>query len=515
MESPPYPIHGRIRGLDNTPRSSTEDGRFGRLFRRAPALCQPPERLRQLAETMQGEGPRADTALGTPDDEENPAIPAGYTYLGQFIDHDLTFDPVASFDRQNDPEARTNFRTPRFDLDSLYGRGPADQPYLYLDGVRFLLGKRLFDGNEPVSCDLPRNSQQRALIGDPRNDENKIVSQLHATMLRLHNAFVERGAAAGLTGEGLFHHAQQATRWHYQYVVLNDFLRRITGQDKYGAITRAREQRTLYRPRCSAFIPVEFSVAAYRFGHSMVRPSYLFNDGIRPKDGGVGTKDDHVPHRLPIFSPEPQSRSADMRGFGEFPDDWGFRWKYFFEMESQPHLPQPSYRIDTKLSDPLSLLRTVRVVDNDPPSLALRNLMRSQQLGLPSAQDVAQRLGITPLGADELFPLPTDEQIAEGEAMDPALRTCLLATFGTATPLWYYILREAEEAGGAHLGALGARVVAEVFVGLLEEDRSSYLNLAPGWTPAAADGGADFKMPDLLRIAAEAPSEQRAAAPRR
>src|SRR5262249_7515272 len=128
------------------------------------------------------------------DDEENSGISAGYTYLGQFIDHDLTFDPASSLQKTDDPDGLVDFRTPRFDLDCIYGRGPDDQPYLYRgDGVHMLLGMKL-TGNDadPNAHMVPRNTPEgtepaRALIGDPRNDENVIVSQLQSSMLRFHN----------------------------------------------------------------------------------------------------------------------------------------------------------------------------------------------------------------------------------------------------------------------------------------------------------------------------------------
>src|SRR5262245_39758638 len=129
------------------------------------------------------------------DDEENAGIAAGHTYLGQFIDHDITFDPASSLQQQNDPMALFDFRTPRLDLDSVYGRGPDDQPYMY-DGKMFRLGRPLFQLDQPTKArDLPRfhdpndpNGAKRALIGDKRNDENVIVSQLHAAVLQVHKA---------------------------------------------------------------------------------------------------------------------------------------------------------------------------------------------------------------------------------------------------------------------------------------------------------------------------------------
>lgn len=164
---------------------------------------------------------------------DNPEIPAGYTYLGQFIDHDITFDPSSSLQRMNDPEGLVNFRTPRFDLDSLYGSGPDDEPFQYDEasgGTKFLIGKgRHTDTEQPTADDdLPRNEQGRALIGDPRNDENTIVSQLHLTFSKLHNRLVDQvGTEHELTGDELFKKAQRLTRWHYQWVVVHDFLARI------------------------------------------------------------------------------------------------------------------------------------------------------------------------------------------------------------------------------------------------------------------------------------------------
>src|ERR1700688_4780176 len=199
---PPIHPHGVVRGLDKIHSSEQLDGRFGRLFRTLPPAQFTDDDLAALAQAMvaQADTPTPEDQI---DNEENtgtaadPGISAGYTYLGQFIDHDLTFDPASSLQKQNDPDALVDFRTPRFDLDNLYGRGPDDQPYLYAaDGVRVLLGRQL-TGNphDPKTRDVQRNAPdtgpKRALIGDPRNDENVIVSQLQATFLRFHNRIAD------------------------------------------------------------------------------------------------------------------------------------------------------------------------------------------------------------------------------------------------------------------------------------------------------------------------------------
>jgi hypothetical protein len=221
--------HGatEARGLQAVPQSPLHQGLFGRMFRKLPAQRPPDDLLAFLAATMiepAGAGPELD----------NPAIPAGYTYLGQFVDHDITFDPTSKLQRLNDPNALRNFRTPRFDLDSLYGAGPSDNPFLYEDegefaGVKLLVGRRLdqpaFRGAE--ARDLPRNWQGRALIGDPRNDENNIVPQLQLAFIDFHNAVVDRvKAEEGLSGQPLFEEAQRQVRWHYQWVVVHDFLKK-------------------------------------------------------------------------------------------------------------------------------------------------------------------------------------------------------------------------------------------------------------------------------------------------
>ena len=213
----------------STAKSPNFQGRFGRMFRSLPAGKygktdnDSRDALMALGTAMTAgfDGPKDGF-----DDEENAGIPAGYTYLGQFIDHDITFDPASSLQQQNDPDALVDFRTPRLDLDSLYGRGPDDQPYMY-DGNKFRLGRPLFENDQATKArDLPRfndpndpNGARRALIGDKRNDENVIVSQLHAAMLQFHNKLVDDRIPTAT-----FREIQQQVRWHYQWIVVNDFL---------------------------------------------------------------------------------------------------------------------------------------------------------------------------------------------------------------------------------------------------------------------------------------------------
>ena len=315
--------HGKIRGADLGPRSPLFEGRFGRMFRSLPPAEFSPADLHALAEAMVVPEPDP-TPADDPDAEENSGITAGYTYLGQFIDHDLTFDPASSLQQQDDPDALVDFRTPRFDLDSVYGRGPADQPYLYrADGVHMLLGDPLSSGNDAGARGLPRNAPEagepaRALIGDKRNDENVIVSQLHTVVLRFHNKVADVLAQGSALPD--FEEVQRFVRWHYQWVVLNDFLPTIVRPDVLAGVAPHIGKKTnvhvdppdlrFYKPKKDAFIPVEFSVAAYRFGHSMVRPSYRLSPTTA---------------ELPIFS----TTGPSLVGFQAFPTELGIDWGKF------------------------------------------------------------------------------------------------------------------------------------------------------------------------------------------
>src|SRR5262245_54813410 len=201
------PTHGLQRGPEEPTRSRMFEGLFGWMFRGLPWPAFDEQDLKDLGSRMTSQAPAVDENRDDPDES---GIPAGYTYLGQFIAHDLTFDPTSSLQRDNDPDALIDFRTPRFDLDSVYGRGPVDQPYLYEhDDLRLLLGETL--KNAPAQ-DVPRTRLGRAIIGDPRNDENVIIAQLHSIFLRFHNRMV------ALNPGETFEQIQRRVRWHYQWV---------------------------------------------------------------------------------------------------------------------------------------------------------------------------------------------------------------------------------------------------------------------------------------------------------
>lgn len=458
---PDRPHGAEPRGLTNTPRKRSYDGRFGRLFQEMaeqpahePENGTHQEELRGIAQAMREQaGPGGD----------NAGIPAGYVYLGQFIDHDITFDPTSQLQRRNDPEGLINFRTPRFDLDSVYGSGPSDEPFQYEpDGAH--VGFALLVEDRRGSPDLPRNSRGRALIGDPRNDENGIVSQLHVAFLKLHNRLLDDLLADHPDPEERFAAAQRAAQWHYQWVVVHDFLRRVIGAELHERLLvttqeadgSLRESVRLghYRHKRNPYLPVEFSGAAYRFGHSQVRDSYRINGTFERRLFDVG--------------------GDDFRGFQPLRPGWHASWPFFFELDAEG--PQLSRAIDTSLA---LTLATLQGGEGDDADLALRNLQRGASLGLSSGQAVARELGVEPLPDDQLAPA------AAGRA-----------------PLWFYVLREAQVLhSGEHLGPVGGRIVGETLLGLLRADPQSYLSLAPTWVPELPSRTGDareFDMVDLL-----------------
>jgi hypothetical protein len=401
---------------------------------------------------------------------DNTDIPAGYTYLGQFIDHDITFDPSSKRDEPNNARSRVNFRTPRLDLDSLYGSGPLVHPYLYdwtrsrPPGTRLLFAENPPDaavGGEPLAReDLPRNQQGRALIGDPRNDENVILTQLHLLFIRFHNAVVDHLVAEGeVPEEGLFDEAQRMVRWHYQWIVLKEFLPMVAGAQR---VERALARREHFKWRGEPFIPFEFSLAAYRFGHSMVRSDYVLQRRARR-----GT---------PLF--------PGLGGFRWLPARLVIDWELFFELPGADGVkPQSSQLINTTIARPLwSLPETGKAL----PRVTLE---RGREKGLPSGQEVARAMRERPLTDDDL----------PFRAVAQEART----TLSQETPLWAYILCEAEKEGseGAHLGPVGGGIVAEVLTGLLEGDPASYLSARPDWTPTELGTGGDFTFADLIDIA--------------
>ena len=495
-----------IRGFTLSRSSPLFEGPFGRMFRTLP----PADFGATDADSLAALAVLADKMTATPDpakdgpDAEESGIPAAYTYFGQFIDHDLTFDPASSLQRQNDPDALVDYRTPRFDLDNVYGRGPDDQPYLYENGRTFLLGRSLTGAAaNPGARDLPRSGvadplMRRAIIGDPRNDENVIVSQLQGLLHRFHNK------VANTHPDWPFAVVQREVRFHYQWAVLNDFLPTIIDHHVLtnvlphlahhdSNIVAHRPNLEFFHWKNDPYMPLEFSAAAYRFGHSMVRPGYRLSETIGP---------------LLIFATDPNQA---LTGFREFPGNWALDWNLF--MTLAPRDPanatrtQLAYRIDTSLVNPLGHLPPSIAVN--PNVLAQRNLERGWRMRLPTGQDIARAMGLVPLA---------DNKIVIGKFTgDPAdiigPIDSIHAAFKNNCPLWTYVLAETTESdvkvettAGAKkiktrkLGPVGGRIVAETIAGLMLGDSSSYLSQNPLWKPTMAVSGV-FGLRELIAAA--------------
>jgi len=423
------------------------------------------------------------------------SIPAGFTYLGQFIDHDITFDPTSIGEKIIDQDQLENFRTPALDLDCIYGGGPSIQPYLYqrkklnndsrfLTGIEFLVGPVKDPQGGPgqdvqavkdldgAFYDLPRASfgigNNTAIIGDKRNDENIIVSQLHRTFLHFHNAVCMNMSGAS------FEKVRLEVIRHYQWIVVNEFLPLIVGAVK---VSDALNELKFYRIgdggiALDTFIPVEFSGAAYRFGHSMVRSTYHFNQ-VFP----AGTPFSFA------FDFTADGEFLKVPGLNQYPTNWLMDWSRFFD--GIGGAAQKAMKIDCSLVPELKIRGSNAIDDTFLAELNLKRSFRS--LRLPSGQAIADRIGVTKLTSADLTSGIAGNFVQENEILQ------------SNTPLWFYILKEAEINPAGHLGEVGGTIVAEVFIGLLKADPESILN-APGWTPQFGNNPGEFSIAELFNF---------------
>jgi len=359
---------------------------------------------------------------------------AGWPILGQFVAHDITADRSVLRSHANTREL-LNARSPQLNLECLYGDGPTGHPFLYQrdDPAKFLLG---LEGG-----DLQRNVEGIAIIGDPRNDSHMLISQLHLAMLKAHNAFVDEARRTGTSNDRVFEEAARQLRWHYQWIILNEFLPALVGETLVKQTLR--EGPKWFHPVHGAFIPLEFADAAYRYGHSQIRHRYQLNLQTDP---------------VPLF--------PDLLGFRAVPRERKVDWMLFFDAPGTT-LAQRSKKIDGKLVRALIALPVAVSGEceiEDYHSLAVRDLQRGQGVGLPSGEAVARYMGIAPLTAEQVGIASTSWR---GE-----------------TPLWYYILRESDTcAGGRRLGPVGGRIVTDVLVGLIDADQTSFRQNSRDWRP--------------------------------
>jgi hypothetical protein len=426
-------------------------GRYGRMFPQLPQLKCDDALLFALGRAGGGcDGSARQRG-------EARSVAAGWPVFGQYVAHDITADrsPVTHHD---DEELLRNVRSARLDLECLYGDGPTGAPYLYgrRDPASLLEGAGLPDGG----ADLPRNHEGTALVADPRQDVHVLISQMHLGMIRAHNRLVVRLRADGVPDSEVFAAARRALTWHYQWVVAHDFLPATIGTE--------RVARLLSRPRSGAAgvavstIPLEFADAAYRYGHSQMRECYR----IRP--GGP---------QLRLF--------PELIGFGPVAADRAVDWSVLLDTGPTGEPAQRAGRIDGTLPAalihlPVEVTGDLAAADADQASLAVRDLLRGTATALPSGEAVAGQLGLAPLTSAELG---LRAQGWEGE-----------------TPLWFYLLKESEaREDGERLGPVGAHIVGETLIGVLDADPGSYRAVDPGWTPTLPGRvPGRFSLADLL-----------------
>lgn len=411
----------------------------------------------------------------------HPSHTAGTTFMGQFLDHDVTFDVGSPLGVPTDPSRAKNGRTPKLDLDSVYGAGPVESSQLYDPADKAKL--KVESGGRFE--DLPRSADMTAVIADPRNDEHLILAGIQCAFLKFHNRAVDTVRGPGRGWPRDFAAARELTTWHYQWILVNEILPQFVGQAMVDDVLA--NGRRFFRPTGGAVMPVEFQGAAYRFGHSMVRPSYRAN---------MAGNADGSPFFGFIFDPTaaPKPDPDDLVGGHRAPRRF-VGWQTFFDFGDGQ--VKANKLIDTRLSTPLFNLPLSAIATGDNPTvLAQRTLLRHVTWSMPSGQAIAREMGAAPLAAGDL-----PELAGYGLGLD------------ASTPLWYYILKEAALVErGLRLGAVGGRIVAEVFIGLLQLDEGSYFNARPRWRPTLPTrSGAvtgDFRMVDLLTFAGVDPASR-------
>ncbi|MCQ0969690.1 heme peroxidase family protein [Paracoccus sp. TK19116] len=553
-----------VRALESTPAdgdiAADERADFGYLF---PPSGDPNNylssdvlgQLDELAELMVP-APGDGGPTVTPDS----TLPAVLTYWGQFLDHELTartdrdsvvsnITAAAPGSSHADIEAMLkNARTPRFDLDSVYGGralGSGMTPQQARDTATVISGMRhptlknkmrvgtaqpdgpMPDGLDPHR-DLPRFGQvsakvreaflrlvpadkkakfeatlkKRALIGDMRNDENLIVAQFHLSFLRFHNRVIDFLEANDTGWIADFDAAKRLTTLHYQWLIVEGFLKSICDPavvqrvidnraEHFFAFRRAYAERNGARGLGNA-LPLEFSVAAYRYGHTMVRNNYDYNANFGRPGNILNQASFELLFRF--------TGGGDIFGNDRLPDNWIIDWSRFVTADGNHAdglAARAARKIDTHIAPPLEtmvnegneegLSDQIRAMLK---SLPKRNLRRGFNLRLPTGQ--ALHAHLRSIGAVQSQPIADVGAILDNRPDVTAFLQGSSARLHERTPLWFYVLAEAEAAGGNRLGELGSWIVASTFIGVLLDDPESALSIGfePTQSPLRLPGDA-------------------------
>jgi Animal haem peroxidase len=430
---------------------------------------------------------------------EGSAIPAGYTYLGQFVAHDLSRSARANLNEVIHRDRLGQRNSPGLDLDSLYGAGPGEEDFY--DGIRLRVGSTFpvdEDGvGELPGHDLPRRDGGVAAIADERNDANVAVAQTHLAFIHFHNRVVDE-LTGGMPEDERFSAARDIVVRHYQWMVRTDYLPRVCNPAVLDDVFEGGRKAFEVDPARDAVptMPIEFAVAAFRFGHSMLRRSYSWNR--RFEDGLCGLD------LLFQFSAD----GGDLGGAPRLPSIAVADFRRLYEFKAPFAVPERQFnramRIDTALTGPLAAMPAAafddtrrRPADPAAANLAFRDLVRARDLDLATGQQTARHLVACGVPVAELSPA----EILEGKngARLDGLSTAARDAIVRDTPLWFYCLREAELNGGVLTG-VGARIVAETFHRAIQGSSPSIVK-DPAWRPSLGPDGDTFRMIDLLSFA--------------
>jgi hypothetical protein len=471
-----------------------------------PPMLDEPERKRLVALSRAMQAPLPFHPSG-----DNPRIPAGYTYLMQFVAHDMVRTETPIWGIGTIGRGTRDLATARLRLDTLYGGGPIHCPFAYMTGARARLrispiapDARHDDAAGPPRRDIPRARfdppppgwpktrpppLDEALLADPRNDDNSNVAQITVLFSALHNAIVDRLEAARGDPDMAYAVAREAATLVYRRILREDLLPKLLHPAVMAHYAGARGADFLDAgaPDADA-MALEFCAGAFRCGHAMVRESYHINDATSHDLGEI-------------------LRATSGAGAAAMPLNrtWIIRWSRFFALGGRVK-PNPSRRLRPQHSPGLLDARIFRHVDDTQQiGLTYRDLLVAGLSGLHSVaalwDHVAQRLPA--LAAAAPLAGPERRRAALRAWMDTAgLAEADAAALSAEPPLPFYVLFEAEaEREGLCLGTLGSVIVAETILGIL--DRDPLPSAQDGADPAAA----------LARLAAAADVRPAALAP--
>ena len=444
---------------------------FGRMFPTLPPLKVSDAKLEALADAMIDTNPGAATG-------NNPNIPAGFTYFGQFVDHDITLDLTSLGDKEKDPLGIENFRTPSVDLDCVYGLGPDGSPHLYArnpaagnkHGPKLLIGKNI-------------NTGERRLPQRPAAQPGRLRADRRPSQRREPAGRADASRDAEVPQRGLRHAVErpQPAAGHLRRGAPDRHL--ALPVDRAARLGRAADREGHRREdpaRRAQVLPLQEDPlhAGRVLGRGlpprplMVRQRYRHNRVFtRPPDFSLfftfaGLSGDIIGD----LAPSPPTAPTPCRCFQQLDHRLAALLRTRPERRRCRHRSTPSRKLDPYL------VASLHNLPGGGGNLAFRNLKRGVNLGLPSGQDVAKHMKVkNPLTPDEIASDSngsTDGAVAKAQGLH------------TATPLWYYILKEAKvRHDGERLGPVGSTIISEVFVGLVHGDHNSFLWQVKNWKP--------------------------------